>query len=61
MKTVKQNVIETINHLPDDVTYNDIIEKIRFMQEVEEGIKQADEGKLITHEEVERSLSKWLK
>lgn len=60
MRTVKQNVIETISQLPDDVTYRDIIEKIRFMQEVEEGLKQADKGKLIPHEEVERSLSEWL-
>ena len=61
MKTTKQNVIETITHLPDNVTYSDIIEKIRFIQEVEEGIKQADDGELLTHGEVERSLYKWLK
>ncbi len=61
MKTAKQNVIEKINKLPDDTTYSDIIEEIRFMQEVEEGLRQADEGKLIPHKEVEKSLSKWLK
>ena len=61
MSSIKQQVIEKINSLPDNVTFSDIIEKIRFIQEVEQGLKQADAGNLISQEEIEKSLSKWTK
>ncbi len=60
MRKANQNVIEEINKLIDDTICSDYIEEIRFIQEVEEGLRQADEGRLIPHTEVEKSLSKWL-
>ena len=61
MKTVKQNVLEVIKNLPDDSSYEDIMEKIYFMQKVEAGLKDVEEGRVIPHEEVKKRLAKWLK
>ncbi len=61
MKTVKQNVLEVIENLPDDSSYEDIMEKIYFMQKVEAGLKDVEEGRVIPHEEVKKRLAKWLK
>ncbi|GAI94744.1 unnamed protein product [marine sediment metagenome] len=61
MKTVKKNVLEVIKNLPDDSSYEDIMEKIYFMQKVEAGLKDVDEGRVIPHEEVKKRLAKWLK
>ena len=61
MKTVKQNVLEVIENLPDDSSYEDIMEKIYFMKKVEAGLKDIEEGRVIPHEEVKKRLAKWLK
>jgi predicted transcriptional regulator len=61
MKTVKKNVLEVIKNLPDDSSYEDIMEKIYFMQKVEAGLKDVEEGRVISHEEVKKRLAKWLK
>jgi len=61
MKTVKKNVLEVIKNLPDDSSYEDIMEKIYFMQKVEAGLKDVEEGRVIPHEEVKKRLAKWLK
>ena len=44
MKTVKQNVLEVIENLPDDSSYEDIMEKIYFMQKVEAGLKDVEDS-----------------
>ena len=37
------------------------MEKIYFMQKVEAGLKDVEEGRLIPLEEVKKRLAKWLK
>jgi len=61
MKTAKQNALEVIKNLPDESSYEDIMEKIYFMQKVEKGIQDIKEGKVIPHEEVKKRLTRWLK
>jgi hypothetical protein len=56
----KAAVIEMIRKLPDDATLADIVDHLRFRQQVDEGLRQLDNGDAIEHEEVARRLSKWL-
>ena len=59
--TVKEKVIEMIEGLPDDVTVSDIMAELYFRQNVDEGLRELDEGKGISHEEAQKQLSRWLK
>jgi predicted transcriptional regulator len=59
MSSVKQKVIEMIQSLPDEVTVDDIMEELYFKLQVDAGLRELDEGKGISHEEVEKRLSKW--
>ena len=61
MKTAKQNVLEILQTLPDESSYEDIMEKIYFLKKVETGLKDLQEGRSIPHEEVKKRLAKWLK
>jgi thymidine phosphorylase len=58
---VKHDVIEMIKRLPDEVGYDDIMAEIYFRQKVDKSLKQIDEGKVISHEEVKQRISKWIK
>jgi len=40
-----------IEELPEDITVSDIMVELYFRQNVDEGLKELDEGKGIMHEE----------
>jgi len=61
MFTVKDQVIQLVTALPNDVTVDDIIEELYFKIQVDEGLKELDEGKGIPHDKVKDRMSKWLK
>jgi predicted transcriptional regulator len=58
--TDKQRAIETISNLPDSATLEDIMAELFFRQKVERGLEDIREGRIVTHEEAKRRLSKWL-
>lgn len=60
MATEKENIINMIKDLPDDVSMEDIIEAIYVRQKIEKGLKDSEEGKIYTHEEAKELLKKWL-
>jgi len=59
MSATKQQVIEMIQRLPEDVSIDDILEELYFRLKVDEGLRQLDEGKSIPHAEVEARLARW--
>ena len=50
-----------IEEFPEDITVSDIMAELYFRQNVDEGLKELDEGKGISHEEAKKRLSRWLK
>ena len=61
MQGLKENVISMIKSMSQDVSIEDIMAELYFRYEVDQGIKQLDEGKGIPHEEIEKRMKKWLK
>ena len=59
--TTKEKVIKMIKVLPDDITISDIMAELYFRQNVNDGLKELDEGKGISHEEAKKRLDRWLK
>jgi predicted transcriptional regulator len=57
--TAKDEVIEMLRRLPDDVTLEDIEYHVSVMAKVEEGLKAIDEGRTVTQDEVERLMAEW--
>ncbi len=58
--TQKRLVLETISELPDEVSLEEIAERIEFLAAIQKGIDQLDRGEGIPHEEVKRQLATWL-
>lgn len=50
--SVKERVIEAVRELPDDVSLDDLIERLYFIYKIERGIAQADAGQKISLEEI---------
>ncbi|MEA1999436.1 MAG: hypothetical protein U9N61_08985 [Euryarchaeota archaeon] len=60
MEAVKNQVIQIIKQLPDSVTVDDIFSELYFKLQVDAGLRELDEGKGISHQEVKKRLSKWM-
>ena len=58
---VKDEVIKMIQNMPEETSVEDIMAELYFRYQVDEGLKQLDEGRGISHEEVEKRMAKWLK
>ena len=59
MQTIKCEVIKTINDLPDEVGYDEIMAEIYFRQKVDKSLKQIEDGKIISHQDAKRRISKY--
>jgi predicted transcriptional regulator len=56
MTDVKEQAINLIKDLPENVTWNDIMYKLYVREKIEKAIEEADKGNLIPHEEVKKRL-----
>ena len=54
MPSVKKQALEMIRKLPDKTTWDDIMYEIYVRKKIARGIKAADEGKVVSHEEVKK-------
>lgn len=57
----KEKLNKTITNLPDSFTIDELIDQLIFIEKVEEGIRQSDEGKVISNEDVKLMIDKWSK
>ncbi|MHC1726093.1 MAG: hypothetical protein AB9866_08835 [Syntrophobacteraceae bacterium] len=58
--TTKEQVIKLVKAMPDDATLDDVLERLYFKLQVDQGLAELDRGESISHDEVERRLAKWL-
>lgn len=58
--TLKEDVIELIRRLPDNVTLPDIMEELYVRQKIERGLTQLDNGQGMTTDEAKQRLRRWL-
>lgn len=61
MQTAKQEVSKLLTQLPKDCSLEDIQYHLYVLQKIERGLKDAEEGRIYTQEEVEKRMAKWLK
>ncbi len=61
MQTVKQEVGNLINNLPDDCSYEDIQYHLYVLQKIKKGLSDAEQGNVMSQEEIEKRMEKWTK
>jgi predicted transcriptional regulator len=52
----KERVLEAVRDLPDDATVEDAMERLYFLAKVEQGLRQAEAGETVSHEEAKRRI-----
>jgi predicted transcriptional regulator len=60
MQTAKQEISRLLTRLPDDCSIEDVQYHLYVLQKIERGIKDKEEGRVYTQEEVEKLMARWL-
>jgi predicted transcriptional regulator len=55
----KEMVLDSLEAMPDEFPLEDLLERLVFVQKVEEGLKQPERGETIPIDEVKERLRKW--
>ena len=55
----KQEALKIIQGLPDDCSTDDILAELFFKRQVDVGLQDIAEGRIITHEELRARIAKW--
>jgi predicted transcriptional regulator len=56
----KEKVKKTIDRLPDSFTVDQVIEELVVLDKIEKGLKEVEEGKVYSTQQVKDQLKKWL-
>jgi predicted transcriptional regulator len=61
MTTAKEQIIQLVQQQPDDFSYQDIVRELAFHVTIERGLKDSDENRTISNEEMEARINTWSK
>ena len=61
MDIAKEEVRRMLESLPDDATLEDIQYRIYVRQAIAAGVRDIDQGRIVSQDEVERRMSRWTK
>ena len=56
--TVKERILESLAALPENATIEDAMERLYFLAKIERGMADAEAGRVIPHDEVEKRFAR---
>ncbi|KAB7732013.1 hypothetical protein F5984_07290 [Rudanella paleaurantiibacter] len=56
----KDKLLDSIKDFPTEFSIDELVERLLFVQKIENGIKQGEHGETYTTDELKGKLAKWL-
>jgi len=57
MGTIKPDAAQLVRDLPEQASWDDLMYEIHVRQQIEAGLRAADAGRVVSHEEVKRRFA----
>ena len=57
--SIKDQVLQAIHRLPDDIDYRDIADEVAFLAAVRQAERDIEEGRLVTNEQMKARINEW--
>lgn len=57
--SVKEQVLQAINRLPDDIDYRDAAAEIAFLAAVREAERDIEQGRVVPNEQMKARIAEW--
>ncbi len=59
--TVKDKILKAIHALPEDTTFEDVMEQLYFLPKIDKGLEQVAAGETVSHEVAIKQIKTWHK
>lgn len=57
----KKYILNSFENLPENLTIDQVIDHVIFIEKVQKGLADAESGKVFTKDQAKEKLGKWLK
>ncbi len=57
--SVKEQVLQAINRLPDDIDFRDAADEIAFLAAIREAERDIEQGRVVTNQEMKARIGQW--
>jgi hypothetical protein len=57
----KTHILSTFDKLPENLTIDQVIDHVIFVEKVQKGLEDSENGRVYSKEEAKKKLNKWLK
>lgn len=57
----KEKLKSHIEHFPDEMTIDELIDRLILIEKIEKGLEQSDNGETLTEEELVKEMQSWFK
>jgi predicted transcriptional regulator len=57
----KDKVLEAVREMPQEFDLEELIERLIFIDKVQKGMKQLDEGNTVSHDQAKNIIKSWQK
>jgi hypothetical protein len=61
MMLTKEEVLKTVNDLPGEFSFDEILDRLMLLNKIDVGIEQSNNDETLSTDEAKESLAKWLK
>ena len=59
--TNKQAILKTIEDMPENVSTEEVMYRLFVRERISRGLQELKQGKTVSHEDVRRSVARWLR
>ena len=56
---VKEQMMKTLQELPDDASFEDAMERLYLAYKIQRGLEQSDRGTVVSQEEARQRMGRW--
>lgn len=57
---MKEQVLQAIHRLPDDIDYHDVADEIAFLAAMREAERDIAEGRLVNNDQMKARITEWV-
>jgi hypothetical protein len=57
--SVKEQVLQAIQRLPNDINFRDVTDEIALLAAIEDAERDIEDGRLISNDEMKSRISQW--
>ncbi len=55
----KTKVLKTINRFPEEFSIDELVDEMILLEKIEIGLKQSENGQVISDEDLEKEIARW--